>query len=151
MKRNIYKILLIEKIEIWGRSCLITSLPADGRLSCLGRSALRLSEERSSDGHVDRQKTIYSRRSLDISRIAKKKIFSGFIGQAVCLVLASVTSSQNFLVAYLSISIGLGGITWAGFSVNHLDLAPQVKAYHNCVFEQSFCSTLVIWWGSRIR
>ncbi|VDO67982.1 unnamed protein product [Heligmosomoides polygyrus] len=53
----------------------------------------------------------------------------GFAGQALFLALASVTSSPPFLVAYLSISIGLGGICWAGFSVNHLDLAPQFAGH----------------------
>lgn len=53
-------------------------------------------------------------------------VSSGFVGQAVFLILASLAKTPAFLVGYLSISIGLGGICWSGFSVNHLDLAPQV-------------------------
>ncbi|PAV56648.1 hypothetical protein WR25_08075 isoform A [Diploscapter pachys] len=73
----------------------------------------------------------YLRKEVVMDTLIVRRRFTagGFIGQAICLVLASVTSSQNFLVAYLSISIGLGGITWAGFSVNHLDLAPQYSGH----------------------
>uniref|UniRef100_A0A1I7WNV1 MFS domain-containing protein n=1 Tax=Heterorhabditis bacteriophora TaxID=37862 RepID=A0A1I7WNV1_HETBA len=53
----------------------------------------------------------------------------GFIGQTLFLLLASLTSSPAFLVGFLSLSIGLGGICWAGFSVNHLDLAPQYAGH----------------------
>ncbi|TMS36060.1 hypothetical protein L596_003322 [Steinernema carpocapsae] len=56
-----------------------------------------------------------------------RKLFcvGGFIGQTVFMLLASFSSSSAFLIFYLTVSIGLGGLPWASFSVNHLDLAPQ--------------------------
>ncbi|RCN51018.1 hypothetical protein ANCCAN_02805 [Ancylostoma caninum] len=68
-------------------------------------------------------------RNIDTLTVRRRFCVAGFAGQALFLALASVTSSPPFLVAYLSISIGLGGICWAGFSVNHLDLAPQFAGH----------------------
>jgi ACS family sodium-dependent inorganic phosphate cotransporter len=31
------------------------------------------------------------------------------------------------VVICISLSLGCGGFAWAGFSINHLDIAPQVK------------------------
>lgn len=53
----------------------------------------------------------------------------GFIGQSVFLFLTMTTSNSLLLVLFFSISIGLGGICWCGFSVNHLDLAPQYAGH----------------------
>ncbi|PIO77618.1 hypothetical protein TELCIR_00283 [Teladorsagia circumcincta] len=68
-------------------------------------------------------------RNIDTLTVRRRFCVAGFAGQAIFLALASVTTSPPFLVAYLSISIGLGGICWAGFSVNHLDLAPQFAGH----------------------
>ncbi|KHJ96711.1 hypothetical protein OESDEN_03321 [Oesophagostomum dentatum] len=68
-------------------------------------------------------------RNIDTLTVRRRFCVAGFAGQALFLALASVTSSPPFLVAYLTISIGLGGICWAGFSVNHLDLAPQFAGH----------------------
>ncbi|VDM57188.1 unnamed protein product [Angiostrongylus costaricensis] len=73
----------------------------------------------------------YLRKECNIDTLIVRRRFcaAGFAGQALFLALASVTSSPPLLVAYLTVSIGLGGICWAGFSVNHLDLAPQFAGH----------------------
>lgn len=68
-------------------------------------------------------------RNMDTLTVRRRFCVAGFIGQAVFLVLASLATSPTLLIGYLSVSIGLGGICWAGFSVNHLDLAPQYAGH----------------------
>ena len=36
------------------------------------------------------------------------------------------TKSVPAAIVCLSFGVGIGGFAWAGFSVNHLDIAPQV-------------------------
>ena len=36
------------------------------------------------------------------------------------------TKSMAAALVCLSFAVGIGGFAWAGFSVNHLDIAPQV-------------------------
>lgn len=38
------------------------------------------------------------------------------------MICAAYVGSPGWAMASLTISIGLGGFAWAGFSVNHLDL-----------------------------
>ena len=37
------------------------------------------------------------------------------------------SASSTTAVACLTVAVGVGGFAWAGFGVNHLDIAPQVK------------------------
>ncbi|KHN82704.1 Sialin [Toxocara canis] len=53
----------------------------------------------------------------------------GFIGQALAIVAATTHASTNFVILSIIISIGLGGLPWSAFSVNHLDLAPQYAGH----------------------
>jgi len=34
---------------------------------------------------------------------------------------------SSAVVVCISLSLGCGGFAWAGFSINHLDIAPQVR------------------------
>ena len=47
--------------------------------------------------------------------------------QTVFMIVTAYTMTPKAAVACLSLAVGFGGFAWAGFSVNHLDLAPQVK------------------------
>lgn len=61
------------------------------------------------------------------STVKTRKYFCclGFIGQALFIVAASTYLSTNFIMLSIIISVGLGGLPWSAFSVNHLDIAPQ--------------------------
>ncbi|KAF7267420.1 hypothetical protein GWI33_019354 [Rhynchophorus ferrugineus] len=56
-----------------------------------------------------------------------RKIFncSGFIAQTVFMMGAAFWSDKIGTVFCLTLAVGLGAFAWAGFSVNHLDVAPQ--------------------------
>lgn len=42
------------------------------------------------------------------------------------MVLAAYTMSAAAAIACIIVAVGCGGFAWSGFSVNHLDIAPQV-------------------------
>lgn len=44
----------------------------------------------------------------------------------VFMVAAGYVMTPVAAVVCLTIAVGLGGFAWGGFSVNHLDIAPQV-------------------------
>ena len=52
---------------------------------------------------------------------------TAFLMQTVFMIVTAYTMTPKAAVACLSLAVGFGGFAWAGFSVNHLDLAPQVK------------------------
>ncbi|CAG9768368.1 unnamed protein product [Ceutorhynchus assimilis] len=56
-----------------------------------------------------------------------RKIFncSGFIAQTIFMMGAAFWSDKIGTVFCLTLAVGLGAFAWAGFSVNHLDIAPQ--------------------------
>ena len=39
---------------------------------------------------------------------------------------AGYTMTKTSSMVCLTFAVGIGGFAWAGFSVNHLDIAPQV-------------------------
>ncbi|KAK7105272.1 sialin-like [Littorina saxatilis] len=56
-----------------------------------------------------------------------RKIFTcgAFAVQAVFMVAAGYVMTKAAAISCLTIAVGIGGFAWAGFSVNHLDIAPQ--------------------------
>ncbi|XP_031549271.1 vesicular glutamate transporter 1-like [Actinia tenebrosa] len=62
-----------------------------------------------------------------LSTTAVRKLFNsiGFLAQAVCLVIAGYTTDWMVVVVCLTLSVGLGGLAFSGYFVNHLDIAPQ--------------------------
>ena len=54
-------------------------------------------------------------------------IFIAFVCQLVFMVAAGYIMKPVAACVCLTLAVGLGGFAWAGFSVNHLDIAPQVK------------------------
>lgn len=69
----------------------------------------------------------YIRKRKYMSTTMVRKVFCavGFIGPAACLVATGyVDCNAPLAVALIVMSVGLSGISWGGWSVNHLDLAP---------------------------
>ncbi|XP_076438651.1 sialin-like [Babylonia areolata] len=56
-----------------------------------------------------------------------RKLFTcGAFGvQAIFMVAAGYVMTKAAAVTCLTVAVGVGGLAWAGFSVNHLDVAPQ--------------------------
>ena len=52
---------------------------------------------------------------------------AAFICQLVFMVAAGYIMKPVAVCVCLTLAVGLGGFAWAGFSVNHLDIAPQVN------------------------
>ncbi|XP_060516790.1 sialin-like isoform X1 [Cylas formicarius] len=50
---------------------------------------------------------------------------SGFVAQTIFMMGAAFWSDKVGTVFCLTLAVGLGAFAWAGFSVNHLDIAPQ--------------------------
>ncbi|KAH0533702.1 hypothetical protein KQX54_000787 [Cotesia glomerata] len=56
-----------------------------------------------------------------------RKIFTcgAFLSQTIFMISAGFATTSTSAITCLSIAVGLGGFAWSGFSVNHLDIAPQ--------------------------
>ncbi|XP_012945000.1 sialin [Aplysia californica] len=67
------------------------------------------------------------RSQFGVPTIIVRKVFTcgAFALQAVFMVAAGYLMSRAAAVACLTVAVGIGGFAWAGFSVNHLDIAPQ--------------------------
>ncbi|XP_046391750.1 vesicular glutamate transporter 1-like [Ischnura elegans] len=65
--------------------------------------------------------------SYVLSTTGVRKVFNcgAFLCQTVFMLLAAHSPSPAGAVAGLTLAVGLGGFAWSGFSVNHLDIAPQ--------------------------
>ena len=43
------------------------------------------------------------------------------------MTLTAALMKRGWAITCISLSLGCGGFAWAGFSINHLDIAPQVN------------------------
>ncbi|XP_046664249.1 vesicular glutamate transporter 2.1-like [Homalodisca vitripennis] len=62
---------------------------------------------------------------LTTTQVRKVFICVTFISQAILILLAVHINSVNVTIVCLVLALGLSAFSWAGFSVNHLDIAPQ--------------------------
>ena len=60
----------------------------------------------------------------------------GFLAQALFSIINGETTDKDIAVVSLICAVGLGGLAWSGFAVNHLDLAPR---YASLLFGISNC------------
>lgn len=69
----------------------------------------------------------FLRRNTDLSTTLIRKMFtsSAFFIQAIFMVAAGYLMTREAGITCITIGVGIGGFAWAGFSVNHLDIAPQ--------------------------
>ena len=51
---------------------------------------------------------------------------TAFVFQMVFLIITAYVMTPVAAVTCITIAVGVGGFAWAGFPVNHLDIAPQV-------------------------
>ncbi|KAH9504502.1 hypothetical protein Btru_062944 [Bulinus truncatus] len=67
------------------------------------------------------------RSTFNVPTVVVRKIFTSgaFALQAIFMIAAGYLMSRVAAVACLTVAVGVGGFAWAGFSVNHLDIAPQ--------------------------
>jgi len=74
----------------------------------------------------------YARTKGRLSTTAVRKLFTcgSYACQFVFMSLTALllTEGGGGTITFISLSLGCGGFAWAGFSVNHLDVAPQYAA-----------------------
>ncbi|XP_046664250.1 vesicular glutamate transporter 2-like isoform X1 [Homalodisca vitripennis] len=78
---------------------------------------------------------------LTTTHVRKTFICSTFISQAILIFLAAHLNSFNGTSLCLVLALGLTAFSWAAFSVNHLDIAPQ-HASALMGFSNTFASIL---------
>ncbi|XP_068081205.1 vesicular glutamate transporter 1 [Anabrus simplex] len=62
---------------------------------------------------------------LTTTQVRKLCNCGAFSCQTLFLLAAAHSTTRSAVVANLTVAVGFGGFAWAGFSVNHLDIAPQ--------------------------
>jgi len=62
---------------------------------------------------------------MSVTVVRKALQVVGSAGPAIALIALAGTSSPNAAVALLTIALGLGAFSYAGFASNHLDISPQ--------------------------
>ncbi|KAK3107471.1 hypothetical protein FSP39_015269 [Pinctada imbricata] len=67
------------------------------------------------------------RKKLEVNTQLIRKLFccGAFVSQMIFMVAAGYVMTAPAAITCLTIAVGLGGFAWGGFSVNHLDIAPQ--------------------------
>ena len=58
-----------------------------------------------------------------------RKIFccSGLVVQAIFMFIMTLSSNSTILIICITFGIGFGGLPWASFGVNHLDVGAGVR------------------------
>ncbi|XP_020712094.2 sialin isoform X1 [Athalia rosae] len=69
----------------------------------------------------------YLRERKILTTTQVRKVFNcgGFISQTIFMMCAAFIMTPFAVIACITVAIGLGGFSWVGFSVNHLDIAPR--------------------------
>ena len=62
-----------------------------------------------------------------------RKLFTcaSYLCQTLFMTLTAALMKRGWAITCISLSLGCGGFAWAGFSINHLDIAPQVDNMSN--------------------
>ena len=140
----VWAIILAHTAENWGWYTLLTQLPTYLKrvlnftlqeasfISSLPYVAMVIIVQ--CGGHF----ADFLRSKKVLSTTAARKIFNsvGFASQAGFLVMVGYTLNKELAIIGLTLAVGLGGFTWSGFPVNHLDIAPR---YAGVLFGISNC------------
>lgn len=129
----VWAIIMAHFTENWGIYTLITQLPTfmedtlkfelekSGFMSALPYLVMAIVLQFA--GHL----ADWLRSSGICTTTQVRKLFNcgAFISQTVFMLLAAFLLTPVGSITCLTIAVGLGGFAWSGFSVNHLDIAPQ--------------------------
>ncbi|XP_034941000.1 vesicular glutamate transporter 3-like [Chelonus insularis] len=66
-----------------------------------------------------------SKKILTTTQVRKLYTCAAFMSQTIFMTITAFTGTATGAVICLTMAVGLGGFAWSGFSVNHLDIAPQ--------------------------
>ncbi|XP_069674254.1 vesicular glutamate transporter 2-like [Periplaneta americana] len=129
----VWAIIAAHFSENWGFYTLLTQLPTfmkdtlkfelekTGFMSALPYLVMAIILQFA--GHI--ADWLRSRKILSTTQVRKVFNCGAFISQTVFMLLAAFLLTPVGAVTCLTIAVGLGGFAWSGFSVNHLDIAPQ--------------------------
>ncbi|GLG97099.1 Putative inorganic phosphate cotransporter [Gryllus bimaculatus] len=79
-----------------------------------------------SNGHLTTTQMLnHNTNKKGVFQVRKLCNCGAFSCQTLFLVAAAHSSTPAAAISCLTVAVGFGGFAWAGFSVNHLDLAPQ--------------------------
>jgi len=134
--KPVWAIIIAHFTENWGFYTLLTSLPmfmrdvleysldAAGILAAFPYILMAVVVQIS--GYL--ADTFRADGKLSTTHIRKLFTCGAYLGQAVFMILTALIMSRGTSTVFLSLALGLGGLTWAGFGVNHLDVAPKYAA-----------------------
>ncbi|XP_031343252.1 sialin-like [Photinus pyralis] len=129
----VWAIIFTNFSENWGNYTLLTQLPtfmrdvlhfnlaSTGIMSAIPYLVLAISTQCA--GQI--ADWFLVKRIFNITQVRKICNSVAFLGQAVFMLLAVYVSSPYASVICLACAYALAGFIWAGFGVNHLDIAPQ--------------------------
>lgn len=129
----VWAITVAHFTENWGFYTLLTELPTFvkdsfgyeldkiGYLSALPYLAMTIVVQMG--GHL--ADCLISRSYLTTTQVRKSFNCGAFVAQTAFMLVAAYMTSVGSAIACISLAVGFGGFAWSGFSVNHLDIAPQ--------------------------
>ena len=134
--RPVWAIIIAHFTENWGFYTLLTCLPMFLR-DVLGYSLdtagflasfpyILMAMVVQVSGYL--ADTIRADGKLSTTHIRKLFTCGAYLGQAFFMTLTALIMTRGTSITFLSLALGLGGLTWAGFGVNHLDVAPRYAA-----------------------
>ncbi|KAK4008499.1 hypothetical protein OUZ56_013635 [Daphnia magna] len=66
-----------------------------------------------------------SRWRVETTKVRKIFTCGAFVAQTIFMLATAYTHAVTPAIICLTVAVGFGGFAWSGFSVNHLDIAPQ--------------------------
>ncbi|XP_021917270.1 vesicular glutamate transporter 2-like isoform X2 [Zootermopsis nevadensis] len=129
----VWAIMIAHFSENWGFYTLLTELPTfmkdvlkfdlkdAGLLAALPYLVMGVTVQ--SGGFL--ADWLRSQGNLTTTQVRKLCNCGAFVCQTLFLLAVAHSTTPSAVVASLTAAVGFGGFAWAGFSVNHLDIAPQ--------------------------